>query len=84
MYVYCRQSYNALKPACVFPIEVQLQLEEKPFLREYHDDDTTIDNDDDEKLLIIQDDVEQKEDEGKKQEESKINEQKEDVDLISI
>lgn len=28
MYVYCRQSYNALKPACVFPIEVQLQLEE--------------------------------------------------------
>lgn len=29
MYVYCRQGYNALKPACVFPIEVQLQLEEK-------------------------------------------------------
>ena len=29
MYVYCRQSYNILKPACVFPIEVQLQLEEK-------------------------------------------------------
>ena len=26
MYVYCRQSYKLLKPACVFPIEVQLQL----------------------------------------------------------
>ena len=26
MYVYCRQSYKLLKPACVFPIEVQLQV----------------------------------------------------------
>ena len=27
LYVYCRQSYKVLKPACVFPIEVELQLE---------------------------------------------------------
>ena len=83
--MYCRQSYNALKPVCVFPIEVQLQLQENLFYKEYHDDDgltagdITGIADDDEKLLVVED--------NKHEEEAKANKPKDDVDdvdLISI
>ena len=37
--MYCRQSYKVLKPACVFPIEVELQLEDMPSIKAAHDDE---------------------------------------------
>ena len=38
MYVYSRQSYKILKPACVFPIEVHLELENTPPILQDEDD----------------------------------------------
>lgn len=49
MYVYCRQSYKALKPACVFPIEVQLQLHESPTLNVGDAEESVVDEEDKEK-----------------------------------
>uniref|UniRef100_A0A1X7V7Q8 PRKCA-binding protein n=2 Tax=Amphimedon queenslandica TaxID=400682 RepID=A0A1X7V7Q8_AMPQE len=83
MYVYCRQSYNVLKPACVFPIEVQLQLEEKqgPIGMEEGERGTATltevkKKDDDDVPLLDLPAEEAKKEEGEKKEEV--------VDLISI
>ena len=39
MYVYNRQCHNAMRPAAVFPIEVQLRLD--PILQRYTTTDST-------------------------------------------
>ena len=52
MYVYCRQSYKALKPACVFPIEVQLQLHESPTLNVGDAEESVVDEEDTEKPML--------------------------------
>lgn len=52
MYVYCRQSYKALKPACVFPIEVELQLHESPTLNVGDAEESVVEEEDTEKPKI--------------------------------
>lgn len=84
MYVYCRQSYNVLKPACVFPIEVQLQLEEKQNTIGAEEGErgpatlteTKKDDDDDVPLLDLPAEEGKKDEGGEKKDEV--------VDLISI
>ena len=39
MYVYYRQCYKIMKPACVFPIEVELGITLDPSRQESHDQD---------------------------------------------